>query len=93
MDIVQLQLKIKDFCYEIHDDDGNNKRIYTESSDKSFFEKSRKIWNKIAKLMFIDNALDFVKTNVYDEEYIRANILKNTNFVKSTCYKDEIIIV
>ena len=43
--------------------------------------------------MFIDNALDFVKTNVYDEEYIRANILKNTNFVKSTCYKDEIIIV
>ena len=93
MDIVQLQLKIKDFCYEIHDDDGNNKRIYTENSDKRFFEKSRKIWNKIAKLMFIDNALDFVKTNVYDEEYIRANILKNTNLIKSTCYKDEIIIV
>ena len=44
--------------------------------------------------MFIDNVPDFVKTNVFDEEeYIRANILRNTNFVKSICYKDEITIV
>ena len=44
--------------------------------------------------MFIHNAPDFVKTIVYDdEEYIKANILINTNFVKNTCYKAEIIIV
>ena len=44
--------------------------------------------------MFIDNAPDFVKTTLYDdEEYIKANILRNTNFVKSTSYKDKIIIV
>ena len=43
--------------------------------------------------MFIDNAHDFVKTAVYDdEEYIEANILRNTNFAKSICYKDRIII-
>ena len=87
MDIVQLQLKIKDFCYEIHDDDGNNKRIYTESSDKRFFEKSRKIWNKIAKLMFIDNALDFVKTNdmmrnILEQIYLKTQILSKALVIK-----------
>ena len=61
---------------------------------KDFLKKIRKIWNKITELMFIDNAPDFVKTTVYgDEEYIEANILRNTNFVKSTCYKEKIIIV
>ena len=61
---------------------------------KDFLKKIRKIWNKITELMFIDNAPDFVKTTLYDdEEYIKANILRNTNFVKSTCYKDKIIIV
>ena len=93
MDIVSLQLKIKNFYYEIHDDDGYNERIYIENSNKRFFDKIRKIWNKTTELMFIDNAPDFVKTNVCDdEEYIRASILRNTNFLKSTCYKDEIII-
>ena len=43
--------------------------------------------------MFINNAPDFVQNNLYDEEYIKANILKNTNFVKNNCYKDELIIV
>ena len=28
MNIVPLQLKIKNFCYEIHDDDGYNEMIY-----------------------------------------------------------------
>ena len=94
MDIVPLQLKIKNFYYEIHDDDVYNERIYIENSNKRFFNKIRKIWNKTTELKFIDNAPDFVKTNVCDdEEYIRASILRNTNFFKSTCYKDEIIIV
>ena len=44
--------------------------------------------------MVIDNTPDFVKIIVYDdEEYIKANILRNTNFVKSACYKNDIIIV
>ena len=65
-----------------------------KNSDKGFFEKIRKIWNKITELRFTDNAPDFVKTTVYDdEECIKANILRNTNFFKSTCNKDKIIIV
>ena len=41
MDIVPLQLKIKNFYYEIHDDDGYNERIYIENSNKRFFDKIR----------------------------------------------------
>ena len=43
MNIVPLQLQIKHFYDEIHDDDGYNERIYIEDSDKRFFEKIRKI--------------------------------------------------
>ena len=94
MEFVPLQLKTNNFYYEIHDDDGYNKRIYIENSGEEFFEKMRELWNKITKLMFIDKAPDFVKTNIYDdEEYVKANILRNTNFNKNSCYKDNIIIV
>ena len=94
MDIVPLQLKIKNFYWETDDDDGRNERIYIENSYKEFFGKIRKIWNKIIELLSNNNRPDFIKTNVIDdEEYMRVNILRNTNFVKSICYKDEIIIV
>ena len=44
--------------------------------------------------MFIDKATDFLKTIIYDdEEYLKANILRNTNFNKNSYYKDNIIIV
>ena len=94
MEFVPLQLKINNFYYEIHDDGGYNKRIYIENSDDGFFETMREIWNKITKLMFIDKAPDFLKTIIYDdEEYLQANILRNTNFNKNSYYKDNIIIV
>ena len=94
MEFVPLQLKINNFYYEIHDDGGYNKRIYIENSDDGFFETMREIWNKITKLMFIDKAPDFLKTIIYDdEEYLKANILRNTNFNKNSYYKDNIIIV
>ena len=94
MNIVSLILKIKNFYYKIHDYNDDEEMIYIENSDTGFFEKIRKTWNNITELMFIDNAPDFVKITVYDDaKYIKANILINTSFVKSTCYKDEIIIV
>ena len=43
MEVVPLQLKIKNLYYEKHDDDGYNERIYIENSDKGFFEKIRKM--------------------------------------------------
>ena len=93
IDILPLQLKIKNFYYEIHDHNKGSRIIYTENSDNGFFQTIREIWNKITKLIGINNAPDVVQNNLFNEEYIRANILRNANFVKSNCYKNEIIIV
>ena len=46
MDNVPLQLKIKIFYYEIHDN-----TIYIENNDKGFFQTIRETWNKITKLL------------------------------------------
>ena len=54
----------------------------------------KKIWNKIIKLLNINNAEDFVKYTLDDNsKFIEAAVLKNTNFVQDHCYKDKIIIV
>ena len=94
MDNVPLQIKIKFFCNEIE----NHKIgdvIFIKNSDDRFFEKMREIWNKIIKLINIDDddASDFVKKTLGDEEYIEADVLKNTNFVKSNCLKDKTVMV
>ena len=93
MDILPLQLKMKNFYYKIHDHNKGGKIIYIENSDDGFFQIIREIWNRITKLIAIKNAPDFVQNNLYDEEYIRANLLRNANFVESNCHKDEVIIV
>ena len=93
MDILPLQLKMKNFYYEIHDHNKGGKIIYIENSDDGFFQIIREIWNRITKLIGIKNAPDFVQNNLYDEEYVRANLLRNANFVESNCHKDEVIIV
>ena len=42
----------------------------------------------------INNAEDFIQYTLdNNSKYIEANILKNTNFVKDHCCRDEIIIV
>ena len=93
MDIVPLQLKIKNLYNEIE----NHKIgdvIFIKDSDEEFFEKMREIWNKINELINIDDASNFVKNTLVDNiKYIEADILKNTNFIKSSCLKDKIIIV
>ena len=60
MDIVPLQLKIKIFYYEIQDYNSGDNTIYIENNDERFFETMRKIWNKIIKLININNAPNFV---------------------------------
>ena len=62
--------------------------MYIENSDGGFFRTIREMWNRITELIGINNALDFVQNNLYDEEYITLK-----NFVKSNCCKDELIIV
>ena len=90
---VPLQLKIKNFYYEIQDYDNGNNTIYIENSDKGFFEEITKIWNKITRLIDINNAPNFIKNSLDGEKYIVAYVLKNTNFVKSSRLKDNIIFV
>ena len=93
MDIIPLQVKINNFYYEIHDYNNGNEIIYIENSDKRFFETIREIWNKIIELININNAPNFVKYTLDDEEFIEADVLKNTSFIKNNCQKDKLIIV
>ena len=88
-----LQLK-KKICYEINDYNNGDNNIFIENSDRGFFQTMRKIWNQIIKSININNAPNFVQNTLDDNsEYIEANVLENTNFVKSNCYKDEFMIV
>ena len=56
--------------------------MFIYNDDKEFFYKCREIWNKITELIGINNALDFVRTNFYDDEFIIADVHKNTSFVE-----------
>ena len=54
----------------------------------------REIWDKITKLIGINNAPNFIQNTLdHNSEYIEVDVLKNTNFLKSNCYKDKVIIV
>ena len=64
MDILPLQLKLNNFYYEIHDYNKVGRIIYIENSDDEFFQTIRKIWNKITKLIGINNAPNFVQSNL-----------------------------
>ena len=53
------------------------------SDDKELFRKCREIWNKITKLIGINNAPDFVETNLDDgDEFIRVDVHKNISSVR-----------
>ena len=87
-------LKIKNFYYERKDYNNGDNAIYIENTDERFFEKMKKIWNKIIELLGITCAEDFVQYTLDDNsKYIAADVLENTKFVKDHCYRDKIIIV
>ena len=50
---------------------------------KNFFKKIREIWNKIIELIGINNAKDFVKNTIDDDdEFIMVDLHKNTSFIE-----------
>ena len=54
----------------------------------------KNIWNRIIELVNINNAEDFVKYTLDDNsKFIKADVSKNTNFVKDHCCQDKFIIV
>ena len=95
MMIVPLQLKIKNFYNELNTFANNNRVMFIYNDDKEFFRKCREIWNKIIELIGINNLVDFVETTLDDntDEFITADVYKNTSFVVEINYRSKLVIV
>ena len=64
-----------------------------QSDDKELFKKLREIWNRINKLIGINNARNFVQTTLDDgSEFIMIDVHENASFVKAS-NSDELVIV
>ena len=93
MEIVPLQLKVKDFYGELKTFTNSDSVMFIHNDDKELFKKIREIWNKITKLIFINNAPDFVRTALDDDdEFLQADVLENTVFTDDI-YDDRLVIV
>ena len=83
MTVVPLKLKIKNFYGELHALKSNITLMFIQSDDKELFRKIREIWNKIIELIGINNAKDFVKNTIDDDdEFIMVDLHKNTSFIE-----------
>ena len=90
---VPLQLKINNFYFELLTFTNNEREIFSYNYDKEHFRKCRKIWNKITELIGINNAPDFVETNLDDDdEFMKANLHKNAVLAEGV-YRNRLIIV
>ena len=69
--IAPLQLK-KFFFGELRTCTNNNRVMYVHNNDKKLFRKCREIWNRVAELIGINNAEDFVETALDDGDEIIA---------------------
>ena len=77
-----MQLRINNFSskMEIHTND--DKVIFIYSDDEELFKKCREIWNRITKLIGMNNSPDFLKTNSNNDEFIMADVHENTSFIE-----------
>ena len=91
--VVPLQLTIKNFYFdELHMFTSNITLIPIHSDDKEPFRKCREIWNKINELLGIDVPTDFVRTTLYDDEFIMLDVHKNTSTVRDK-YRNDLVFV
>ena len=96
MIIVPLQLKIRNFYNELNTFANNNRAMFIYNDDKEFFRKCREIWNKIIELIGINNTIDFVNADDDVDEFITADVHKNTSFVIEDNYRygyNKVVIV
>ena len=69
MEIVLLQLKIKNFYFgELHLFTNNITLMPLHSDDKELFRKCRETWNKITELIGINDIPDSVETTLDDDD-------------------------
>ena len=59
--------------------------IYND--DKEVFRKRIEIWDKIIKLMSINNHIYFLKADDDDELFIMADVHENTSFILEDNYR------
>ena len=82
MIIAPLKLKIKNCYNELNTFANSNRVMLIYNDDKEFFRKCIEIWNKIIKLIGINNPIDFVEADYdADELVIMADLHENTSFV------------
>ena len=81
-EIIALQLRIDNFYSRIHKYANNNRIMSIYSDDKELFKKCRDIWNRITKLIGINNTPHFVRTTLDDRDVIMADVHENTSFVE-----------
>ena len=95
MKVAPFQLKINNFYNELNTFANNNRVMFIYNDDKEFFRKCREIWNKIIELIGINNPEDFVETTLDDDanEFITADVYKNTSFVESNYRNNKVVIV
>ena len=70
--------------------------MHIYNDDKEFFRKNIERWNKIIKLIGIDNHIYFLKADEDNELFITANVHKNTSFVVEDNYRyghNKVVIV
>ena len=87
MIIAPLRLKIRNFYNKLNTFSNKNRVMFIYNDDKEFFRKCREIWNKIIELIGINNPIDFVNSDDHDDEFITADVYKNTSFVIEDNYR------
>ena len=89
-----MQIKIKNFLDNIHKLKNNITLISIQSDNKQLFKKLREKWNRIIKIIGINNAKVFVKNTIDDDadEFTMVDVQKNTSFVRDNNI-DKLIIV
>ena len=60
--------------------------MFIHNDDKESFRKCREIWNKVIELIGINNPIDFVEVDDDANEFIMADVYKNTSFVVESSY-------
>ena len=97
MIIAPLQLKIKNSYNELKTFANNNRVMLIYNDDKKIFRKCIEMWNRIIKLIGINNPIGFVEADYEAYElFIKADVHENTSFVIEDNYRygqNKIVIV
>ena len=64
-----------------------------ETNDKELFKKCRETSNKITELIAKNNATDFTKNNIDDDESIMVDVNINKSFIEGYFRGDLVIIL